>query len=69
MSNRVVYSCGDVSLTASQRGSEDYRAAIRARQDRERARKIAKTENFAKHYSQKGDFTHLAPVGHVTSKF
>ncbi|AHJ10553.1 hypothetical protein Spp001_45 [Shewanella phage Spp001] len=69
MSNHVVFSCGDVSLTASPRGSEDYRAAIRARQDRERARKIAKTEDLAKHYSQKGDFTHLAPVGHVTGKF
>ncbi|ARM70569.1 hypothetical protein HOR75_gp43 [Shewanella phage SppYZU05] len=69
MSNRVVYSCGDVSLTASQRGSEDYRAAIRARQAREQARKIAKNEDFCKHYSQKGDFTHLAPIGHVTGKF
>ena len=69
MSSRVVYSCGDVSLTASQRGSEDYRAAIRARKAREMAQKIAQAENTAKRYSQKGDFTHLAPVGHVTSKF
>lgn len=58
----AIYSCGDIS-TPSQ--SNEYRKAVLARQAREFHGKAAAFQLSNMHYTKKGDFTHLAPVGHL----
>lgn len=60
----VIYATAPVTCRYE---SQDYRRVVLARAARDVATRKAAQE--PKTFTQKGDFTHLAPVGHVTGKF
>lgn len=60
----AIYTCGDISTPYQ---SNEYRAALQARKERERHGKTAAFQLSNMKHTNKGDFTHLAPVGNLRS--
>lgn len=58
----VVYSCGDISHKPK---SNEYHKAMAARKSKDCFAIIASSQVI--NHTSKGDFTHLAAVGHCTS--
>lgn len=60
----AIYTCGDISTPYQ---SNEYCIAKQARQARARHGKTAAFQLSNTNHTQKGDFTHLAPVGNLRS--
>ncbi len=58
----AIYSCGDISTPYQ---SNEYHKAMNARLARKCSEIIASSQLREMHHTKKGDFTHLAPVGHL----
>ncbi len=57
----IIYQCGDITLRPT---TNEYSKAISARFNKKASSIIASSQ--AINHTSKGDFTHLAPTGHLT---
>lgn len=62
----TVYQCGDVSQPYR---SNEHRKAMHARIAKQASTVLAMSDAADLRFTSKGDFTHLAPTGHLTTVY